>query len=60
LGGQEQLIEVITAKADEIGVEVNPRYGSWSGIALDPSSGSISEPAGGGPTAAEPTETPAG
>ncbi|MGH8825598.1 MAG: SurA N-terminal domain-containing protein [Jiangellaceae bacterium] len=59
-GGQEQFIEALTAKADEIGVEVSPRYGTWSGIALEPSSGSISEPAGGGPTAAEPTGTPAG
>ncbi|HJU98644.1 MAG TPA: SurA N-terminal domain-containing protein [Jiangellaceae bacterium] len=59
-GGQEQLIEALTEKADEIGVEVSPRYGTWSGIFLEPASGSISEPAGGGPTAAEPTETPAG
>jgi len=59
-GGQQQLIEALTGKADEIGVEVNPRYGTWSEIFLEPSSGSISEPAGGGPTAAEPAPTPAG
>jgi hypothetical protein len=59
-GGQEQLIEALTEKADEIGVDVNPRYGTWSDIFLEPSSGSISEPAGGGPTAAEPAPTPAG
>ncbi len=59
-GGQGQLIEALTAKADEIGVEVSSRYGTWSGIALEPSSGSISEPAGGGPRGAVPAETPTG
>jgi hypothetical protein len=59
-GGQQQLIEALTEKGDEIGVEINPRYGTWSDIFLEPSSGSISEPAGGGPTAAEPAPTPAG
>jgi hypothetical protein len=54
LGGQEQLVEVLTAKADEIGVTVSPRYGTWNGIVLEQSSGSISEPE------TVPTETPAG
>jgi len=44
LGGQEALIAALTDKADEIGVTVNPRYGTWNGIALEQSSGSISEP----------------
>ncbi|MGH9249543.1 MAG: SurA N-terminal domain-containing protein [Acidimicrobiales bacterium] len=59
-GGQEQLIEALTAEANELGVEVSPRFGTWSGIALEPSSGSISEPADGGPVPGEPGETPAG
>jgi SurA N-terminal domain len=54
LGGQEQLIEALTEKADEIGVTVSPRYGTWEGVVLEQSSGSISEPE------SVPTETPAG
>ncbi|HMG28966.1 MAG TPA: SurA N-terminal domain-containing protein [Jiangellaceae bacterium] len=59
-GGQEQLIEALTAEADALGVEVSPRFGTWSGIALEPSSGSISEPADGEPAPGAPAETPAG
>jgi SurA N-terminal domain len=54
LGGQEELIQVLTEKADEIGVTVNPRYGTWDGVVLEQSSGSISEPESGS------AETPAG
>jgi hypothetical protein len=32
--------------ATEVGVEVNPRYGSWAGIRVVPGTGSISVPAG--------------
>jgi hypothetical protein len=54
LGGQEQLIDALTEKVDEIGVTVSPRYGTWDGVMLEESSGSISEPE------SAPTETPAG
>ena len=54
LGGQEELIQVLTEKADEIGVTVSPRYGTWNGVVLEQSSGSISEPESGS------AETPAG
>jgi hypothetical protein len=53
-GGQEELIQAITEKADEIGVTVSPRYGTWNGVVLEQSSGSISEPESGS------AETPAG
>lgn len=36
----------LEATAAEVGVEVNPRYGTWSGVALSPGTGSISVPAG--------------
>ncbi|MGA7690616.1 MAG: SurA N-terminal domain-containing protein [Jiangellales bacterium] len=36
----------LEATAAEVGVEVNPRYGTWSGVALTPGTGSISVPAG--------------
>jgi SurA-like N-terminal domain len=55
LGGQEQLINALTEKADEIGVTVSPRYGTWEGVTLEQSSGSISEP-----EPAPTTQTPAG
>ena len=54
LGGQEELVQVLTEKADEIGVTVSPRYGTWNGVVLEQSSGSISEPESGS------AETPAG
>ena len=53
-GGQEQLLEALTDKADELGVTVSPRYGTWEGVVLEQSSGSISEPE------SVPTEPPAG
>jgi parvulin-like peptidyl-prolyl isomerase len=43
----ERLGDVQTAVidlADEVGVEVNPRYGTWEGAALQPGTGSISVP----------------
>jgi hypothetical protein len=36
----------LTGLSAEIGVEVNPRYGSWDGSSLEPGTGSISVPAG--------------
>ena len=33
--------------SDEVGVELNPRYGDWDGLAVQPGTGSISVPAGG-------------
>ena len=53
-GGQEQLIEALTDKVDEIGVTVSPLYGTWEGVVLEQTSGSISEPE------SVPTQTPAG
>jgi SurA N-terminal domain len=54
LGGQAELVQVLTEKADEIGVTVSPRYGTWNGVVLEQSSGSISEPGSGS------AETPVG
>jgi len=59
LGGQEAFVQALGDTADEIGVEVSPRYGSWSGVNLEPASGSISEPGEGSGDEA-PAETPAG
>jgi SurA N-terminal domain len=53
-GGQEELIQRLIDKADEIGVTVSPRYGTWDGVVLEQSSGSISEPE------SASDETPAG
>jgi len=36
----------LEATAAEVGVEVNPRYGTWEGVSLAPGTGSISVPAG--------------
>jgi SurA N-terminal domain len=54
VGGEQELIDLLNQKSDEIGVEVNPRYGTWDGFVLEQSSGSISTPE------SAPTETPAG
>jgi SurA N-terminal domain len=54
LGGEQELIERLTEKADELGVAVSPRYGTWDGIVLEQSSGSISTPE------SAPAQTPAG
>lgn len=60
-GDQESFIGALTDTADELGVEVSPRYGSWDGIALDGSaSGSISVPADGEPADGGSDQTPAG
>jgi hypothetical protein len=39
--------------AADVGVEVNPRYGTWTGITIEPGTGSISVPA-------EPAPAPSG
>ena len=54
VGGEQELVELLNQKSDEIGVEVNPRYGTWDGFVLEQSSGSISTPE------SAPTEPPAG
>lgn len=50
LGGSEAYAEAITTAAEQVGVEVNPRYGTWDGVQLVQESGSISVPVG------EPTQ----
>jgi peptidyl-prolyl cis-trans isomerase SurA len=47
LGGSEAYAQAITAAAEEVGVEVNPRYGTWDGIQVIDQSGSISMPVDG-------------
>ena len=47
LGGSEAYAEAITTAAEEVGVEVNPRYGTWDGIQVVDQSGSISMPVDG-------------
>jgi peptidyl-prolyl cis-trans isomerase SurA len=47
LGGSEAYTQAITTAAEEVGVEVNPRYGSWDGIQVVDQSGSISMPVDG-------------
>lgn len=44
LGGNEAYAEAVTAAAEEVGVEVNPRYGTWDGMQVVAQSGSISTP----------------
>ncbi len=44
IGGAEAYADAIAAAAEEVGVEVNPRYGSWDGTQVVQSSGSISVP----------------
>lgn len=50
LQGLEPIVGAIepalAATADDVGVEVNPRFGTWEGAALVPGTGSISVPAG--------------
>lgn len=36
----------LAATADDVGVEVNPRFGTWEGVSLVPGTGSISASAG--------------
>ncbi len=40
------IVPALAQTADEVGVEVNPRFGSWEGASLVPGTGSISVPAG--------------
>ena len=60
LGSDEAIFQRLDEVAQEVGVEVNPRYGSWNGAALDRTTGSISEPADGTETAAPEAVPPAG
>lgn len=46
--------EAFIATAEELGVEVNPRYGEWEGVELNPISGSVSVPADGAEAGATP------
>lgn len=46
LGGEEAMARAVEQLAEEMGVTINPRYGEWSGLGIEPVSGSISEPAG--------------
>jgi SurA N-terminal domain len=48
LGGQQQLADAVEARSEELGVTVNRRYGTWTGIDLEATAGSI---------ASEPVET---
>jgi len=36
------IVPALAVTADEVGVEVNPRYGTWAGVSLEPGTGSIS------------------
>ncbi|HEX6231679.1 MAG TPA: SurA N-terminal domain-containing protein [Jiangellaceae bacterium] len=47
LGGGEAYAQAMAAAAEEVGVEVNPRYGAWDGTQVVQQSGSISVPVGG-------------
>jgi hypothetical protein len=38
----EEAAQVVADYADEVGVDVNPRFGTWEGTALQPGTGSIS------------------
>ncbi|HEU4540836.1 MAG TPA: SurA N-terminal domain-containing protein [Jiangellaceae bacterium] len=44
LGGSEAYAQAIASAAEELGVEVNPRYGTWDGTQVVAESGSISVP----------------
>lgn len=44
IGGNEAYSQAISATAEEVGVEINPRYGEWDGVQVVQASGSISEP----------------
>lgn len=56
----EEAAQVISEHADAVGVDVNPRFGSWQGTTLEPGTGSISK-APAEPTAAPtPAPTPGG
>ena len=56
-GDQYALTERLIETGEELGIEVNPRYGNWGDqLAVTDDSGSISKPAGG--EAASPGELP--
>jgi SurA N-terminal domain len=57
LGSDEAIFVELDAITQEVGVEVNPRYGSWDQASLQRTTGSISEPAG-GETEAPPDAVP--
>ena len=46
IGGQQAYFEAMAAASQEVGVEVNPRYGRWTGAGIEEVSGSISLRAG--------------
>lgn len=46
VGGQEAYVQALIEASEEVGVEVNPRYGSWAGAGIEDVSGSVSEQAG--------------
>lgn len=54
IGGQQPYLEAMAAASEEVGVEVNPRYGSWTGAGIEEVSGSVSLPVSEGAEAAEP------
>lgn len=57
-GDQTALVEAVNTATDELGVEVNPRYGEWGeNFAVEELSGSISTPADGS-AEDDATETP--
>lgn len=46
VGDENAVGEMFDATAESLEIEINPRYGAWEGVGLDPVSGSISVPAG--------------
>lgn len=46
VGGQEAYVQALIEASEEVGVEVNPRYGSWAGAGIEDVSGSVSMQAG--------------
>lgn len=52
----DEVQQAMTAAAEELDVEVNPRYGTWDGGAFVAESGSVSEPFGEDPAAGGPLE----
>lgn len=43
-GDETAAVALVEGVADELEIEVNPRYGEWAGLGLSAVSGSISEP----------------
>lgn len=46
VGGQEAYLQALFEASEQVGVEVNPRYGTWAGAGIEDVSGSVSVPAG--------------